>query len=186
MRSVPAIADEVKVVNGQLVKVQNVAVLPLTNSIDFIHYEYFDSDTAAWFYFVNTGYDWIKVNANTISYDKLLKPDNAANMKNIGYITSSNNMNFIISFELLGTDYATYNALSSASKTQFLKDWFDAQQINLYYQLATPIITPPLSPPASSKPSREQCTLNPTTKAHTRRSLKSPCPTKARLTSSLV
>ena len=68
-----AISDEVKVVNGQLVKVQNVQSINLNSTTQNWLFERIEElKYYCVFYFVNNGVnDWIKSNAQTAYINKL-------------------------------------------------------------------------------------------------------------------
>ncbi len=127
VRSVPAITDEVKVVNGELVKVRNVQRYVLQESdLEGISF----GTTATWFYtFANflvngiplyTDFNGIYVDGwNQISVAGI---DNASN---IGKFAVGTRINFV--FPLGTTITQARTALAGTV---------------IYYQLATPIITP--------------------------------------------
>jgi hypothetical protein len=139
VRSVPAIADEVKVVNGQLVKVQNVQryVLQESNFVSFRNDK--------------TNFDYIQIPVNVIGYSASSAiRDGKTTISGFTETYSANlyindDPAFVGRYDLytsvanftLGVEKGKYASLAEAQA--------DLAGTVIYYQLATPIITPLLT-----------------------------------------
>lgn len=145
-RSVPSAKDSVEVQDGRLVHVKRVRSINLSSTTqNWLFETILESNTTAAFYFSNNGVnDWIKSNAEAVYINKFafVKDSGALVGEDRAFISSSNNLNMRLTFSRLGTTYEIFNGLSASAKLQLFKDWLDAENLVLFYQLATPITTP--------------------------------------------
>jgi hypothetical protein len=137
VRSVPAISDEVKVVNGQLVKVQNVQ-----------RYVLQESDVRNFNGTNKTNFDYVQISTNVIGYSLTSAiQDGKTTMSGFAETYSAtlfinDDPAFVGRYDLytsganftLGVEKGKYASLAEAQA--------DLAGTVIYYQLATPIITP--------------------------------------------
>ena len=150
VRSVPAIADEVKVVNGEVVKVQNVQKIPLNSSSQVWQFDAIrDSDAVAIFYFSNNNvHDWVIQERLAIAINRIFSSAGSSVIpaglegKDRVFVSQYGNFNILVTFTTLGTTYEIFKALSKEAKVALFIAWLDTQGLEMFFQVNNPITTP--------------------------------------------